>query len=383
MDEKIIQKLVSPEECWRCVEEVLDHDHFRFEEIAKFNTRWWAIYSARNDGKSVTVDIDCALSDYFLTGRQLLYLRRRRKEAKASKVEAYFANDRIFAFIQKISPLAFPLFDIYKIEAKTGKIQLYGVNSNVKTLLGTIGFYSALDSYEEDKSNAAGANVYSVIYEEFLAPSSEGKELEDEFERLLNSITTYTRDRDFRVYCIGNTVRRRSKVFEGFGVDPDEIPLGIAKTFFYKTKNGEENTLCVYHIPETKSRKRTVKSYFFGDKNRTNLIGDEWYTADFPPIPKEYGSDLFKPKLALRIINGQITLYLYFTPDGKIICTVSRWVSFCNYITIGEKTDLQRGWISKDGAINIINTIRTFVSHGFVFYENNYAGDDLLTFLEK
>lgn len=373
--------LIKPHTCRQIIDEILDNDHFRFREIEKFNTRWNCIFSARNDGKSVSVDIDCCLFDFFTTERQTLYIRRKEDETKPTKVAFYWRDPCIFKFVNAAGALAFPGYSTYQIDAKAGEIFLFGrTEEGREDKLAVIGYYCSIEKYRDRKSTGNVSNVRNCLYEEFLA--SQEKELKNEFEDLLNTISTYTRDRDFKVYCIGNTVRRRSAIFEGFGVNTDDIVPGIAQVFKYKTKDGEENDLTVYHVPETESRKRTVKSYFFGDKNKSNLIGDEWYVSDYPPIPPEFAAETFKPRVAFRILNGQITLYCYVTSTGRMVCTSTRWVSFVDYITICDRTDITRKWFSKDGVPKIMETLRRFVAHGWVYYENNYCGDDLRTFLE-
>lgn len=374
-------QLLKPYTCQQIIDSILDDEHFRFREIAKFGTRWNCIFSARNDGKSVSIDVDCALFDFFTTERQTLYIRRKEDETRPTKVAFYWRDPCIFKVLNAVCKLAYPGYNSYQFDAKAGEIFIFGrTEEGREDKLGVFGYYCSVEKYRDRKSTGNVSNVRTCIYEEFLA--SQEKELENEFEDLLNTISTFTRDRDFKVYCIGNTVRRRSAIFDGFGVNVDEIVPGIAQVFKYKTKDGEENDLTVYHVPETESRKRTVKSYFFGDKNRSNLIGDEWYVADYPPIPDDLAPDKFKPRISLRIINGQITLYVYFTKDGRAVCTSSRWLAFADYITICDKTDLSRKWFAKNGVPKIIDTLRRFVAHGWVVYESNYCGDDLKTFLE-
>ena len=71
-------QLIKPAVCRQLIDEILDNDHFRFREIEKFGTRWNCIFSARNDGKSVSVDIDCCLFDFFTGSEHLLPSFRRR-----------------------------------------------------------------------------------------------------------------------------------------------------------------------------------------------------------------------------------------------------------------------------------------------------------------
>lgn len=374
-------KRVQPNIWQEVSDSVFDTKHFRYDVIRKFNCKWNLLYSGRNDGKSTAACADECLKRFFVEGKKLLYLRRYENEAKATRTESYF-NEKCF---NKILNILMPqciddsdAYSVYRIHPYTGELNIQGYiedKGKWKTL-GLLGYYTSLDKFEFKKSGQYD-NVQTVLYEEFLATTK--PELDNEFEKLLNAISTYTRDNDFEAILIGNTVKRRSSIFDGFNINADKIPLGIVQTYKYE-KEGITNTLAVLHIEESQSKRESSASFYFGDKNKTNLIGDEWFISDYQRIPDKYTYNSFKPQSSFLIQCSQIKLYIYIV-DNIILCSNER---LCDddYIVITDRVDINKGWITKQSANRLIKTLLIFRDYNWIYYNNNNAGDDLKTYLD-
>lgn len=349
------------------VDDFLDHDHFRVDTIEQFFSRWNLLYSARNDGKSVSIVVDILLRDFFTENKKFVYIRRRADEARPTKVTLYFRERTVAKVLQALCEISYGE-GIYHIEAKRGQIWIYRDDE----LIVDIGAYCSLDRMSVNKSTG-GADVYSnFLFEEFL--NDKCTELEDEFELLKNTISTYARDNDFRFFGVGNAVRRRSEMFTAFDVNVDDIECG--KIY---TKSYTNNTLTIYHIPETKSRAETSKRFDFNDGKRSALIGNEWYIAEYPTISVEKDSEV--PALSIRILVGQFELFFYILNSGKAICSKCKWFLNVNYITLCDVTNISRKWFKPESVPNLVSRMKHLFDIGYIEFENANCGDDLEYFL--
>lgn len=362
--------------------DTFDNKHFRYDIMRPFNCKWNLIYSGRNDGKSTAACADEALKRFFVEGKRILYLRRYGSECSATLVEAYFQERCLYKIINELMPEIMndpnkEQFTTYKVRTYAGIMYISGWcpfrSKWIK--LGILGYYTSLDKFESKKSGQY-SNVQTVIYEEFLATTR--PELTGEFEKLLNAISTYTRDNDFKAILIGNTVKRRSSIFDAFNIRVDDVPLGIVKTYEYD-KDGVKNTVAVLHAKESKAKKESSGSFYFGEQNKTNLIGDEWLIADYPKIPSIYQYNNFKPDASFLLVCSQIKLYIYFV-DDICLCSNER---LCDeeYVIITDRVDINKKWISQKAGYRVLNALEIFRDYKWIYYNCNEAGDDLSIFL--
>lgn len=372
------QKLIQLDKWEEVAKDTFDDKHFRYDIMRPFNCKWNLIYSGRNDGKSTAACADEALKRFFVEGKKILYLRRYQSEAKATQVQQYFEEKCFNKILNALCLHAFPGNGIHwRILPYTGNlyIQSYDTAKSKWNTQGILGYYTSLDKFEFKKSGQYD-NVATVLYEEFLATTK--PELPNEFEKLLNAISTYTRDNDFKAILIGNTVKRRSSIFDGFGVNADKIPLGVVQTFKYE-KEGIVNTLAVLHAKESKSKKEASTSFYFGDKNKTNLIGDEWYISDYQKIPAKYTYNSFKPEMSILVLCSQIKLYIYIV-DNIMLCSNER---LCDddYIVLTDRVDIEKGWLTWKICPQLIKMMMKFRDANWIYYSDNNAGDDMKTYL--
>ena len=358
----------------KTVSTIYDNDHFRYGVVEDRKCKWNAIYSSRNDGKS-TGALEHALKRRFVYGYNICIIRRRHTERTKNKIERYFSERCTAMLISKVYSIKYPELTRFWVEAKNGELIINGADDDGRVSdIDCIGYYCSLEKSNEYKS-AQFPNVKTFIYEEFLA-TPRSPELDNEFELLMNTISTFARNEDFEVILVGNTVNRRSQIFAAFDVNIDDIHVGELKTYRYERDNGDVNTLAVYHIPEAKAKEKNSINYYFGERKRTNVIESEWYVADYPPIENPYS---LVPKQGFVLTYNQIKLFVVLAMDGKfpVMVVSQKRIYPIQYILITEKTVPERLWLSYDAAQSILQTILRFKENGWIRYDSNYAGDDL------
>ena len=373
---------ITNDEFDKYAKQVYDNDHFRYNIVKEQNCKWNTIYSSRNDGKSTGV-MEEVLRRLFVDNSLFCYIRRFEKERSYRKVARYFSEKCTTKMLNLICQRHYPQFDTFFFETDKLSNEIYVAavdeNGNIKKLF-TAGYFTSLERYSENKSGQY-PNVRTFLYEEFLA--TDRPELDDEFEILMNVISTYAREEDFIVICVGNSLNRRSSIFDFFDVNTDKIKVGELLTFAYTREDGQQNTLCVYHVPASKAKEKNSINFYFGEKKRTNVIDSEWYVADYPPADNKAE---YRAKFCFIVICKQIKLYVYLVMyKNKTLLFISNKREFfkTKTLTICDITDVEKNWLSYEAADKIIMMFRNFVGLNFCVYSDNFAGDDFKIFLQE
>ena len=206
-------------------------DFYSLGKIKECDAQWNLIYGMRSNGKSYAVKEEI-LKNFIATGNKFIYLRRYNTEVKPSMVKGYFRDMCVQNKFKKV-----PLREIFGEEAVTigtytSEIQVYWRDKDVPPT--TIGYIADL-STQAHQCGQSYPDVDNVIFEEFIA-RDEGLTpyLPNEPTKLMDFLSTVGRDRDLKVWLLGNTISRFCPYFSEWEL-----------TGTQKQKAGE---IQVYHI---------------------------------------------------------------------------------------------------------------------------------------
>lgn len=241
--------------------------HYWGEEAAKSGAQYLVELGGRSIGKSYFWRT-MMLTDWFLNGSKMAYIRRYGEDITPAKVAQYFAG-------VNWEKLTGGKFD--GIVCKAGQINAVRRDEKRKVVDSeTIGYYFAIALDEHYKSSDYQGVVWAV-FEEFV---TRGKYLPDESDRLQNLLSTIVRDSACTCIMIGNTITRACPYFSEWSLT--HVPRMVA------------GDVDIYHVGETVIRvdmcaaamecKKTSSKMFFG-KSKKMISQNEWHSDIFPKCP--------------------------------------------------------------------------------------------------
>ena len=214
--------------------------------------------------------------------RQLAYIRRFDLDCKDSICEPYFADMPI----QEITNGIYTTISIYRkriyfanINNDTGKIER-GI---------CIGQCFALSSAEHYKS-LMFPNIYNIIYEEVI--SENNQYLYQEPQKFQQLISTILRDRQGKIYLVGNTLSRMCPYYSEFGLKGIE-KIDLGETITYKVDN------VVIKVHRCKSRNSNT-GMFFGNAKK-NIEKGEYITYSKPHLDGKLSDYSIKYTIVIKI----------------------------------------------------------------------------------
>lgn len=213
---------------------------------------------------------------------QLAYIRRFDLDCKDSICEPYFADMPI----QEITDGMYTTISVFRK-------RIYFANVNIETgkvERGTcIGQCFALSSAEHYKS-LMFPNIYNIIYEEVI--SENNQYLYQEPQKLQQLISTILRDRQGKIYLIGNTLSRICPYYSEFGLKGVES-LELGETNTYKIDD------VVVKVHRCKSRNNNT-GMFFGNAKK-NIEKGEYITYSKPHLNGKLSDYSIKYTVVLKI----------------------------------------------------------------------------------
>ena len=204
---------------------------YSLDRIKSTNCEWNLIYGMRSNGKSYAIKKE-VLEDFRDNGHQLIYLRRYDMETKPSEVVGYF---RDMCVPNKFGKVA--IKEIFGEKAKTidmrrKEIRLLFDDEEVEPVV--LGYAVPL-SGQSHECGQAYPLVGNIIYEEFISRDSGMiAYLKNEPSKLMDFVSTVSRDRNIKVYLLGNTISRFCPYFSEWELT--------------KTPSQKAGEIVVYHI---------------------------------------------------------------------------------------------------------------------------------------
>ena len=327
----------------------------------------------RSNGKSYAVKK--TIIEDALEGKNFVYLRRWSEDIKAASVEAYF-DDMPFLEITGGKYTG--------ISAYQGYLYFYNPGEDDKPVREgpAIGRYCALNLYERYKSQVF-KDVENIVYEEFLTDKFYlGTTERPEPKLFMQFVSTVARDRNIRVFMVGNTVSRLCPYFSEWGMLKDIMTMkpGTISKYNLRGENGVvkiavENCEAI----QTKSR------MFFGTAAK-QIVNGEWDVDEVPKLLKPYEyydmlyeitvvADDFKYIMQLMFDNqtGGPFVYVYpNTKDRKTLRTLTPEFNTDPFITRGFRHDIKAECL-----------IAECIRGGKICYSDNLTGTDFRQVMKK
>lgn len=298
--------------------------YYRLNNILKTGAEYMMLLGMRSNGKSYAVK-EFLLNEAYKNGKKFVYLRRYKDDIKQYFVESYFSDMNI----EKITD---GIYD--QIVAWQGYLYFAKSNEDDPTKSpvrgGKIGRYCALNEAVRYKSNAFVGFEY-INYEEFI---TDGVYLSNEPEKLQQFISTVARDKNIKVFLIGNTISRVCPYFAEWALagtlkqKPGTIEL-------YRQHDDKGNITSTIAVENCTVVENTSKM-FFGNATKQILSG-EWDVKSSPRLPGKledyeiiyemqiaYQMFIFNVKLVIDP-DGNVYTYIYPAKDlnekGRILST--------------------------------------------------------------
>ena len=312
-------------------------EYYSGTKLLRYKVPYRLIIGERSNGKTYFVKNYC-YEHFIKTGRKFVYLRKRkdsisRKEMK--KLWADLNDDRILD----------ELHDTIKYTPDAG---FYYDGENERR---TVGYALSLEDYESKKGIPYN-DVDIIFFDEFIEQRGD---MEDEWKRFINLVSTIRRKRDdVEIFLVANTITRYSTYFENFGIDIKRLKQG--EISYIKHELGVELA-----IEYCRSLNKT------GNK----LNADKYFGFDNSPVSKmimygEWDYDVVNIKEVDGIgwSSERRLVPAYVTALGEVY-EMSEYVS-PNPIVFVRKVNTQNGFVkprikfnlSYDDSISLVTNVK-------------------------
>lgn len=287
--------------------------YYSLNNILGVNAVYNIIYGMRSNGKSYAVKKYCVEESFLHSDRKFVYLRRYSLDINTYSVQQYFSD----LPIKDITNGEYNAIEVYRKMINLVAMDLDGKIEKRKH----VGYVMHLSGVEHFKS-LAYPDVENIIFEEFV--TNEGY-LQNETTKLMSIISTVFRDRDGKIFMIGNSVNRICPYFSEWQLT--NIPTQEVNTIDTYNVNYEDVTIkiaCEYCGDSDSSNNK----FFFG-RQADSIIKGHWECDTYPKPPTERnGKHSVLSRILLHheqfdyIINlmedrdGYV--YLKITPSGNL-----------------------------------------------------------------
>lgn len=289
---------------------------FDLSPVDNTGAKWKMLIGMRSRGKSYEVKYK-AIKKNRDKKKLIAYIRRWDTDIKESFVTSYFEDmteaKNGYKAVEDITGgewqgvQGFRGFLYYYRNKEDGKIERSE----------PIGRYFSLNTAERYKSQSF-KNYGTIIVEEI---STDAIYLNDEPNRLMNLISTITRDDDdVDIYLIGNKISRVSPYFSEWNLH--NVPFqkeGTVEVYHLERMDGDIIDFAVYNTDKAETKSKL----FFGASSK-QIQGNEWDVKEVPKLEKpyeyyesvykclvKYTSFSFKVELLVDTNNGGAFVYVY------------------------------------------------------------------------
>lgn len=250
-------------------ETIAKKEYYTIDHLKDIKAQYYLIYGMRSNGKSYAVKHEC-LDRFMESGSKFIYLRRWDTEAKKSASQQYFEDLNLKKYVG----------DDAHVEVVSGKIYVVSKKENIRW---HIGYSRSLNTHAHD-TGASFPDVNDIIFEEFFA---RGEYLQNEPSILMDFVSTVARDRNIRVWCIGNTITRFCPYFTEWQIRESlNLKPGESQMYHFDTaRYDEEGNKITTDIYVEHARQVASKSKMFFGKKADMITKGEWDTEAKPKIP--------------------------------------------------------------------------------------------------
>lgn len=241
-----------------------------FSKILSYNATLNFIIGERGVGKTYGMK-RFATRDFLKNGNQFIYIRRYKSELESSMVgffDALIKNNEIKGEHE------------FKIKKHKGSYEFY-IDKQI------CGFGIALSTAVIQKSREF-PYVKNIIFDEFLIPAGNYHYIKNEVEAFLDLVETISRNRDTRVFLIGNAVARINPYFTYFNID---------EPYHSEFKTYREGLILVAVLKNLEYREEKKETKFgrltAGTSYASYAIDNNWLNEDKNFIKKKPDSARF------------------------------------------------------------------------------------------
>lgn len=347
--------------------------YYDISKLLSCNCNWNILYGMRSNGKSYAVK-KLALENA-MKGEQFIYLRRWSEDIKTKEVSTYFDDLPVKEITsgEYNTVTAYQGFFYFANVSDTGKME---------RAPEPIGRYCSLNQAERYKSQVF-EKVTMIIFEEFMTDKVYlgGTGYRSEPRMLMQFVSTVARDRNIKVFMIGNTISRVTPYTSEWSLKNflQQKP-GTIDVYHLRGENGVVDIAVENcEVVETKSR------MFFGLASK-QITSGEWEVDDVPKLlkPREYYDKLYELmikynefKYAVQLMfdgeSGGTFVYVYpLTKERKIERIISNEFSIKPLVSKGLRSDIRAEML-----------MAKCFKEGKVCFSDNLTGTDFRQIIDK
>lgn len=364
---------------------MIDNKHWTadntFETAIRERLRMLFLFSVRNVGKSFGVKkklLERWLED---NSREIMLLRRFDRDLVNDFAAGYFSDSALKEWLEKASKGKYNAVRTYRGQMIIEKQNADGTRENGKRL----GFCYSVSQAERLKSNSIFQNVEDIVFEEFVAT---GMYLSKEVELLNSIISTVARDRDIRVWFIGNSIDRDCPYFREYQLT--NIPRMKPGTFdIYNIKtgtfddDGNEGELRIG--VEFCERPTKSLSNMFAGSHASGITGSVWVCESKPHLNEDI--DNFSKIYTVFFERGLLSyradllssnkgdFFWYVSPKTKDFSPLYKFKPGDRVVS--ENASVDCFWTTRlIGLSEYENKIFDLMKNGKIFYSDNLTGTE-------
>ena len=295
------------------------NQYVSWETLAKIKATWIILLGGRNNGKSFSVK-EYLIRRFLKNGEEFAYIRRYKEDCKQYMVQEYFSD--IICDKDGINHLS---------EWTGGKYNLI-VTWNSGIYLGFLneetgkvergpccGRMFGL-SWSTHYKSLSFPKIQTAVYEEFI---TDQEYLTNEVKILMNLMSTIFRDREGKVFLVGNTISRINPFTKEWSLKglPKQQPNTIDYyTYKFKDSTGKESTnkIAVYmtHSRDTNS------GMFFGNAAKT-ITSTVWETEESDTLQVDRSECELLHTVVFKYDDNMFLMEFLELPDGVVTWYVS------------------------------------------------------------
>ena len=351
------------------------------KDICEQNATYNIILSGRGAGKSYAIAYENAKDNPLYTGYlwrawetkkcTVAYLRRFNDDVKASLVEDDFADKDI----SKITKGKYDHVKVFRGKMYFAKLKEDGTEEKAPWHFGQVFALNIAGRYKSRQY----PDITDIVFEESVACDNE-RYLPNETLTLANLVSTIFRDRQGKVWLLGNTVSRHSPYYTDWGLR-GVAKMKVGQIDLYEKIN--EDGSCIKIAVELSPNKNTKNKMFFG-KNIKSIKGSEWETNEYCHLEKNLRDyDLiYELQVIGDLINFNVkllledsgTAFLYIYPATRL---------YDDVYTLSCKNTLESNVHKRLSDLRVHDMIRKAWKDGKVAYCDNLTGQDFADFLKS
>lgn len=345
--------------------------------IAQYpDASYFMIIGERTGGKTYST-LDHCLEEYFLHGKEFVYLRRFEEDVKKKRMDQLFSPFVNNGFISMITEGKYNDVFFY-----AGKFYLCETHDDKRIRAEKPFAYAlSINTMIHDKSTSY-PNVGTIVFDEFLTRKAE---LIDEFSDFMNVVSTIFRTRDDgKIVMLGNTVNKYSSYFKEMGLT-HVTSMSPGSIDVYNYGDSKLQVVVERTTPQEENGKPNDYLFAFDNPRLKMITGGAWEVDIYPHLKWKYipqdviytfWIDFDKSNLKCDIVNDEHGTYIFVKPhtterkrDDEIIFTPD---IYPDQLHIRRITDP----INK-----VTSVIRDLFVQEKVFYSSNEVGEIVRNYL--